>query len=177
MDHKHRQPWFRHDVKFVVTGGTGLLHKENHRCRQGRKFGSMMTTEQKKGTSIYCIGYMTRYTSTSRASHTRTAIFVTGWHLSTKSSHNSHYTSDKYPTMNHFVTEMCTYFCYKMMHWGIWDWCIVGVMLTISALRQTQIGPKSVQQPKQILVMISHKSSISSYHDQNKTEHNKPSVF
>ena len=37
MDHKHRQPWFRHDVKFVVTGGTGIWHKENLRCRQGRK--------------------------------------------------------------------------------------------------------------------------------------------
>ena len=41
----------------------------------------------------------------------------------------------KYPTMHHFITEMCTrvhisvtcaYFCFKMVYCGIWDWCIVG---------------------------------------------------
>ena len=33
----------------------------------------------------------------------------------------------QYPTMCHFVTEMCTcaHFCYKVVYWGIWDWCIV----------------------------------------------------
>ena len=43
-------------------------------------------------------------------------------------SHNSHKTLDNYPTMHHFVTEMCTraHFCYIMVHCGIWDWCIVG---------------------------------------------------
>ena len=32
------------------------------------------------------------------------------------------------PTMHHFVTEMCTHahFCYKMVHGGIFVWCIVG---------------------------------------------------
>ena len=44
------------------------------------------------------------------------------------SSHKSRNTWDKYPTMHHCVTEMCTYthFCNKMVHCGIWDWCIVG---------------------------------------------------
>ena len=43
-------------------------------------------------------------------------------------SHKSHNASDRYPTMYHFVTEMCTraHFCYKMVHCGIWDWRIVG---------------------------------------------------
>ena len=27
--------------------------------------------------------------------------------------------------MHHFVTEFAQ-FCYKMVHCGIWDWCIVG---------------------------------------------------
>ena len=29
-----------------------------------------------------------------------------------------------YPTMQHFVTEMYAYFCYKMMHW-LWDICLM----------------------------------------------------
>ena len=35
-----------------------------------------------------------------------------------------------YPTMDCFVTEICTcaHFCYKMVHCGIWDWCIVGFL-------------------------------------------------
>ena len=43
-------------------------------------------------------------------------------------SHKSHNALDKYPTMLHFITEMCTraHFCYKMVHCGIWGWCIVG---------------------------------------------------
>ena len=52
-------------------------------------------------------------------------------------SHKSHNASDKYPTMHHFVTEMCTHahFCYKMLHcgirhstgafWDLWDCSIV----------------------------------------------------
>ena len=48
-------------------------------------------------------------------------------------SHESNNVSDKYPTMHHFVTEMCTcvhtcaHFCYKMVHCGIWDKCTVGL--------------------------------------------------
>ena len=37
-------------------------------------------------------------------------------------SHRFHSALDKYPTMCHFVTEMCK----KMMHYGIWYWCIAG---------------------------------------------------
>ena len=42
--------------------------------------------------------------------------------------HKSHDTPVPYPIMHHFVTEicMCAHFCYKMVHCGIWDWCIVG---------------------------------------------------
>ena len=80
--------------------------------------------------------------------------------------HKSHNALDKYPTLHHFVAEMCTFllqngapwdmvlvhcgicaswkesmeailklqyeesahahFCYKMVHYGIQDWCIVG---------------------------------------------------
>ena len=34
----------------------------------------------------------------------------------------------------HFVTEMCTHahFCYKMVHSGICDWCIVGFVQQVS---------------------------------------------
>ena len=35
--------------------------------------------------------------------------------------HKSHNASDKYPTMHHFVTEMCTY-----VHISVTKWCIVG---------------------------------------------------
>ena len=35
----------------------------------------------------------------------------------------------QYPTMQHYVAEMCTYmcarFCFKMVHCGIFHWCIV----------------------------------------------------
>ena len=37
-------------------------------------------------------------------------------------SHQSHNAVDKYSTMQHFETVMC----YKMVHCGIWDWCIMG---------------------------------------------------
>ena len=30
------------------------------------------------------------------------------------------------PTMHHFVTEMCTHFCYKMVYCGIFVKCLVG---------------------------------------------------
>ena len=45
-------------------------------------------------------------------------------------SHKSHNASNKYPTMHHFLTEMCTHahFCYKMVHCWIWDRSIVGFM-------------------------------------------------
>ena len=36
-------------------------------------------------------------------------------------SHKSHYASDKYPRMHHFVTEMCTH-----VHISVTKWCIVG---------------------------------------------------
>ena len=36
-------------------------------------------------------------------------------------SHKSHNASDEYPTMHHFVTEMCT-----RVHISVTKWCIVG---------------------------------------------------
>ena len=44
------------------------------------------------------------------------------------SSHKSHKAPDLYPTMHHFVAEMCTcaHFCYKMVHCGLFGGCIVG---------------------------------------------------
>ena len=36
-------------------------------------------------------------------------------------AHKSHIASDKYPTMHHFVTEMCTH-----VHISVTKWCIVG---------------------------------------------------
>ena len=36
-------------------------------------------------------------------------------------SHKSHNASDKYPTMHHIVTEMCTH-----VHISVTKWCIVG---------------------------------------------------
>ena len=51
-------------------------------------------------------------------------------------SYKSHNTFDKYPTMCHFETEMCTNVHILLqngalrdmglVHCGIWDWCIVG---------------------------------------------------
>ena len=54
-------------------------------------------------------------------------------------SHKSHNASDKYPTMHHFVTEMCTHVCtfllqndalwdMALVHCGIWNWCIVNMV-------------------------------------------------
>ena len=47
-------------------------------------------------------------------------------------SHKSHNALDKYPTKHHCVTEMCTYFCYKMVHCAVWDWCIVGFVWQVT---------------------------------------------
>ena len=41
----------------------------------------------------------------------------------------SHDASDKYPTLHHFVKEMCTRVYIsetKILHCRIWDWCIAG---------------------------------------------------
>ena len=38
-----------------------------------------------------------------------------------ETSHKSHNASDKHSTMDHFVTEMCTY-----VHISVTKWCIVG---------------------------------------------------
>ena len=48
----------------------------------------------------------------------------------------SHNALHKYPTMHHFVTQMCTHahFCYKMMHCGIRNWCTVGSVTLIYVL-------------------------------------------
>ena len=48
--------------------------------------------------------------------------------------HQSHNASEKYSRMDHFVTEMCTHahFCHKMLHSGIFFWCIVGFMNSVS---------------------------------------------
>ena len=35
----------------------------------------------------------------------------------------------KYPTMHHFVTEMCT----RVVHCEIWDWCIVGCVWQVKS--------------------------------------------
>ena len=53
-------------------------------------------------------------------------------------SHKSHNASDKYPTMHHIVTEMCTraHFCYKMVHCGIWDCWIVGFVILVQCCIQ-----------------------------------------
>ena len=40
------------------------------------------------------------------------------------SSHKSHNASDIYPTIHHFVTEMCTH-----VHISVAKWCIVGYMI------------------------------------------------
>ena len=33
-----------------------------------------------------------------------------------------------HPTLHHFTTEMhmCAHFCYKMLHYGVFVWCILG---------------------------------------------------
>ena len=63
-------------------------------------------------------------------------IFIHLW----DPSHKSHNASDKCPTIHHFVTEMCIHihFCYKMVHHGIWEWCIVEFE------QQVSISPNSV---------------------------------
>ena len=45
-------------------------------------------------------------------------------------NHKSHNAPNKYPAIHHFVTEMCmcAHFCYKVVHCGIRNLCIVGFM-------------------------------------------------
>ena len=45
--------------------------------------------------------------------------------------HKSYNAPVSYPTLRHFVTEMCmcAHFCYKMVHCGIIVWCIMGFVI------------------------------------------------
>ena len=56
-------------------------------------------------------------------------------------SHKSHDASDKYTTMHHFVTElcMCAHFCYKKVHYGIWDQCIMGFVRLVYSQSSTTL--------------------------------------
>ena len=45
-------------------------------------------------------------------------------------SHNASDTSHYTPFCNRNV-HICVHFCYKMVHCGIWDWCIVGFLLSL----------------------------------------------
>ena len=53
-------------------------------------------------------------------------------------SHQCHNASNKYPTMQYFITEMCTHVTlhiyYKMVQCGIWDYCILGFMQQVCYL-------------------------------------------
>ena len=51
-------------------------------------------------------------------------------------SHKSHDALDKYPMMHHFGTEMCrhAHFCCKMVHCGIFVWCILGFVSWVSCI-------------------------------------------
>ena len=62
-----------------------------------------------------------------------TTSSLSTWHLasmdwanSTVLIHKSHNAPVPYPTMHHFGTEMCTHFCYRIVHCGTPAWCIVG---------------------------------------------------
>ena len=88
----------------------------------------------------------------ARASVTKQITTVTLY-----KSHNAHVL---YPTMHHFVTEMCTrmhisvtescivgygtgalwgaHLCNRLVHCGIWDWCIVGFVRWVYYLRHDQ---------------------------------------
>ena len=51
-------------------------------------------------------------------------------------SHKSQNASVPHPTMQHFVTE-CAHFCYKMLHCGIFAWCIVGFVRWVNWVTET----------------------------------------
>ena len=48
----------------------------------------------------------------------------------------SHNALHKYPTMHHFLTDVCTHahFCYKMVHCGIRNWCTLGSVTLVYVL-------------------------------------------
>ena len=57
-------------------------------------------------------------------SRLRSSIYYTGFSKATKHkdpSQKPHNASDKYPTVRHFETEMCTH-----VHISVTKWCIVG---------------------------------------------------
>ena len=72
-----------------------------------------------------------------RTFHETPTYIVYSWCHWSLQKYNSHHrttikyvTSDNFPTMHHFVTDMCTHahFCYKSLHCGIWEQCIVGLV-------------------------------------------------
>ena len=67
---------------------------------------------------IQC-GPMTIKQISPKSSHTHSSSM----RMSIDHSHKSHNASVLYPTMHHFVTEMCTY-----VHISVTKWCIVGYL-------------------------------------------------
>ena len=72
-------------------------------------------------------------------------------------SHKSHNASDKYSTLHHFVAEMCTHLCIsvtKVVHCGVWDWCIVGFV-------QQVYCPQCITEDSKLIVPVYQHSQSS----------------
>ena len=71
-------------------------------------------------------------------------------------SPKSHNASDKYPKMHHFVTEMwkCAYYCYKVVHCWIWEWCLVGFVSDVQVLLSGVVQNVLKKTPTAVLLVV-----------------------
>ena len=58
------------------------------------------------------------------------------------------------PTMHHFVTEICACFCYKMLHYGTFVWCIVGFVRWVYCHDTGMISPLCFADFSNIMILF-----------------------
>ena len=74
-----------------------------------------------------------------------------------------------YPTMHHFVTEMCTraHFCYKILHCGIWHRCILGFVRWVYCFRR-ELWPHRLYDQHKVKHQVPFSISASDHSRQGK---------
>ena len=85
-------------------------------------------------------------------------------------SQKSHNTSDKYPTMYHFVTEICTHVHISVTKWcivrygtgALWDLCSQSIFRTITQRCASNINHNElvIKVTQEIELLIDHRSHI-----------------
>ena len=73
---------------------------------------------------LVCVDNMCNMTKLQENHEFRKISPLSSKHVSVDLSHKSHSSPVRQTTMHHFITEMCAYLCYKMVHCGIYLWCL-----------------------------------------------------